>query len=71
MDKAEAEVALRLAIGRIFRLASRPKRNGDAQKYEDARRIALEAADVLGIDHKERGLGYCRPGWNFGNLSTD
>lgn len=44
--------AMGAALGRIFRLASRPTQPGDVQQYEEARRVALVAADQLGISRE-------------------
>ncbi len=33
--------AVQLALGRIFRLASRPTQPGDVQAYEEARHVVL------------------------------
>lgn len=38
----EERAAVQLALGRIFRLASRPAQEGDAQDYERCRAIILE-----------------------------
>jgi hypothetical protein len=48
MDDLEAKAVMRLALGRIFRLLSRPAQPGDVAVYEQARAMALNAAEVLG-----------------------
>ena len=47
MDNAETErnAIVRLALGRIFRLASRPAQPGDIEQYENARHAILVACD--------------------------
>lgn len=45
----EARVLMRLCIGRLFRLASRPEQPGDDEQYEHLRRVAMDCAEVLGI----------------------
>jgi hypothetical protein len=50
VSREEADTVMRLALGRIFRLGSRPEQPGDGEQYEAARRAALGAADALGID---------------------
>lgn len=50
MSREEAEVALDLALGRLFKLCSRPEQPGDIEQYEKLRAVAMEAAEVLGID---------------------
>ena len=42
---ADKRKLVELAIGRIFRLASRPERPGDAAEYERCRAIILDAVD--------------------------
>lgn len=39
---------VQLAIGRIFRLASRPEEPGDAASYEECRAIILDAWESRG-----------------------
>ena len=43
MKKMPVEV--QLALGRIFRLMSRPEQPGDVEQYEQSRAIILDAAD--------------------------
>lgn len=46
MDNAERNAIFRLALGRIFRLASRPTQPGDVEQYEAARRAFWAAYDT-------------------------
>lgn len=46
MTDAERDQVFRLALGRIFRLASRPEQPGDGEQYEDARHAILTAYDA-------------------------
>lgn len=48
-NKEEATRAMNLAIGRIFRLGSRPSQDGDIMLYEEAKRVCLHAGEFLGI----------------------
>lgn len=59
MNREEAQTALRLSIGRLFRMASRPAEPGDAATFHDCRRTALDAAEALGMDT----IGPYRPDW--------
>ena len=47
----EAQALMRLCIGRLFRLASRPAQPDDdeQEQYDHLRRVALDCAEVLGI----------------------
>lgn len=47
---------VQLALGRIFRLLSRPALPGDVEKYEEARRVALSGVPL------DVALGYA-PSW--------
>lgn len=40
-----------LALGRIFRLMSRPAQVGDAEQYEAARRVILECVSPVVLDY--------------------
>jgi len=51
MGKMPQEV--QLAIGRIFRMASRPTEPGDIELYEQARSIILNAADGVMAPYHE------------------
>lgn len=48
MTQAEAELAMRLAIGRLLRLGSRPAQPGDAAQFHALRHVVFEAAEALG-----------------------
>jgi hypothetical protein len=41
---------IRLALGRIFRLASRPTQDGDVQEYERCRKIIMDLCDPVTPD---------------------
>lgn len=46
---------INLAIGRIFRIVSRPTQPGDVAEYERCRAIIMdlaEAAGHIGVDHR-------------------
>ena len=49
MSEEEASAALSLAIGKLFRIASRPAQEGDVGAYLHLRGVALDAAEVLRI----------------------
>lgn len=42
--------AVRLALGRIFRMGSRPTEPGDIEEYERCRRIILDEVDPVAPD---------------------
>lgn len=46
-NKEEAEKAMELAIGRIFRMGSRPTQEGDIEMYEKCRSIIMAASEYL------------------------
>jgi hypothetical protein len=48
-NTTDATKAMNLAIGRIFRLGSRPFQEGDIELYEEAKRVCLHAAEFLGL----------------------
>ena len=50
-DEQLAELAIRLVIGRLLRLGSRPEQPGDAAQFQACRSVALEAAELLGRDN--------------------
>lgn len=56
------DLPIRLALGRIFRLLSRPQEPGDMEQYEAARSVVL--------NHLEPGIAEYRPNyardWNRG-----
>jgi hypothetical protein len=41
---------VQMALGRIFRLMSRPAQEGDVEQYAMARKVILDAAEARGID---------------------
>ena len=45
LSKEERDRVMQLALGRIFRLASRPAQPGDVEEYERCRRIIMTAQD--------------------------
>lgn len=47
MDKAEAMEVIRAAMGRIFRLGSRPSQPGDIEEYERCRALILDAHESI------------------------
>lgn len=47
----ERQRAMQLALGRIFRLMSRPEQPGDVEQYEAARRVVTEVAPALVPDY--------------------
>lgn len=71
MSQEEASQAMNLAIGRLFRMMSRPFQEGDIACYYECERICKEAAEVLGMKTYAPDLGSCRSGWNFGNLCIE
>lgn len=70
-DMTEAQKTMELAFGRILRIASRPAQDGDIAEYERCRALILNAANELNISSEIASIGYCRPGWNFGNTVLD
>lgn len=54
--------AVDMAIGRLFRMASRPSRPGDAEEYARIRSVAMGALPL----GQEPDMGRPLPGWNFG-----
>ena len=57
-EKSGMPVEVRLALGRIFRLMSRPAQPGDAEQYEACRALILDASE--GIDVTDRAPNYVR-----------
>lgn len=51
MTDEERHAAVRLALGRIFRLASRPQQPGDAEDYERCRAVILDCTDPVALDY--------------------
>lgn len=63
--------AAQLALGRIFRLLSRPERPGDVELYEAARRVALHEADAAGMGRFASDRPQIAPaGWNHGRIGA-
>lgn len=66
MSNAERNAIFRLALGRIFRLASRPTQPGDVEQYEAARRAFYAAYDAAPFavepDHRPNHAGQRRDG---------
>lgn len=60
LSEAEARVAMRLAIGRLFRLGSRPEQPGDEKQYLDCRAVVMEAGEVLGLNAVDRSPNWAR-----------
>ena len=62
----EERATVELAIGRIFRMGSRPSQPGDEAEYDRCRGIVL---DLLADDRKPGNsqLTAPWPGWNFGS----
>jgi hypothetical protein len=59
---AETRVSVECALGRIFRLLSRPAQPGDVEQYEAARRVILDSlepgTEVWRPDYaRDRGKG--------------
>jgi hypothetical protein len=50
-DETERRALVSLAIGRIFRLGSRPEQPGDAAEYQRCRSIVLDNAGPCPVDH--------------------
>lgn len=48
-DKQEAAATINLALGRIFKICSRPFQEGDEEVYGQCRSIILDGFDFLGI----------------------
>ena len=47
LSREEAEGVMRLAIGRLLRVAARPTRPGDAEEFLRCRGAVLDAAEAL------------------------
>lgn len=59
-SREEAELAMKLAIGRLFRMGSRTTQEGDIAMYYKCRDIVMEAAEVLGISADTYQHSYAR-----------
>lgn len=57
-DSKQAETAMNLAIGRIFRLGSRPFQPGDIEQYEAAKDMILDVAEYFGITAIDKRPNY-------------
>lgn len=68
MDQQD-RLAIELALGRIFRLASRPEQPGDVADYERCRRVILDVLDPVAVPlYAPYGAGYAakeEPGANW------
>ena len=51
LNEEETKTAARLALGRLFRVLSRPYREGDDDEYFRCRSIILDASEGRPIDH--------------------
>lgn len=51
---------VRLALGRLFRMLSRPWQPGDDAVYSKCRAIILDAADEAGISTKDASVNWAR-----------
>lgn len=49
MTTDEANQTMQLALGRLFRLLSRPEQDGDIEQFYRCRGAIMEAAAVIGI----------------------
>jgi hypothetical protein len=49
MDDQVTRTSVELALGRIFRLASRPTKPGDVEEYERCRAIIMDAIAPDGV----------------------
>lgn len=45
------ELAVKMALGRIFRLMSRPFETGDIEQYEQARAVIISVAQPIEPDY--------------------
>ena len=52
------QLAVRLAMGRLLRMMTRPNQPGDDDDYHRCRAIILDAAEAGGLDMKDN-----RPSW--------
>jgi hypothetical protein len=68
-DTNEANKTIELAIGRILRLDNMIDLPDEEKikQYETCRSLILDAFDFLGVERPNISLGYCKPGYNFGN----
>ena len=62
MTEEESRTAACLALGRLFRIGSRPFQEGDLEEWENIRRVVLEASEVLNRSEKAASLAnHARP----------
>jgi hypothetical protein len=64
-NNQQAEIAMNLAIGRVFALGSRPAQDGDSKKYEDARYVILCASEYLGLTVDDLEHNYAKDSKNI------
>ena len=57
-SKKEAEQLMSLCVGRLFNLGSREFNSGDIENYEQLKNLFLDAADFIGLQHKENQVSY-------------
>lgn len=57
--REELETLVKLALGRIFRLGSRPTQPGDVEQYEFCRSLIMDATELL----RENPPKDTRPNW--------
>lgn len=71
MTVAEAQLLMEMALGRLFRIGSRPFQDGDDAEYEKCRAAAMEAYEVLRPEYAKGSRRFPGPaplpGWNFGS----
>lgn len=48
-NKQQAEQVIRLALGRILSIGSRPFQNGDIEEYDKCKWLIMDAGEYLGI----------------------
>lgn len=69
----ELDTLVKMSIGRIFKLMSRPFQEGDIEQFEKAKSVIMSCAEALGMsnDYSSELVANHRPGWNFGNSCID
>lgn len=60
MNPTERSKAFALAMGRIFKLGSRPTQPGDAAEYARCRNLILDLAEEEGVDLSDHRPNYIR-----------
>lgn len=63
MNEQEARTAMHLAIGRLFRIMSRPYQEGDIEQFYMCEKVVMDAAQVLGIEARDN-----TPNWTAQRL---